>query len=379
MEDLDKLNDIADNINGKSFCALGDGAAAPIVSSLKYFRAEYEQHIERRGLPLRPGPLHRLGRHVPLRRHTRDQSTTSAPSAGRRRRQCRPRTWSPSPSTASRSPSPRAPWSSGPPNCSASRSRASATTRCSTRSAPAGSASSRSRASASRWPPAPSPAPTAWWSRTQLTSPVAEKAQRGVMELLLINHPLDCPVCDKGGECPLQNQAMSRRRAGLPVRGQEAHLREAGADLRAGAAGPRAVRAVRALHPVQQADRRRPDDRAAGARRAPAGGHRRRATRSSRTSPATPSRSARSARSPRPPTGSGPGPFDLVSSPSVCEHCAGGCATRTDHRRGKVMRRLAANDPRGQRGVAVRQGPLRLPLRAAPRAADPPAGPRRRR
>jgi len=44
---------------------------------------------------------------------------------------------------------------------------------------------------------------------TQLTSPVAEKAQRGVMEFLLINHPLDCPVCDKGGECPLQNQAMS--------------------------------------------------------------------------------------------------------------------------------------------------------------------------
>ncbi|MCZ9338254.1 molybdopterin-dependent oxidoreductase, partial [Streptomyces sp. TRM76130] len=38
-------------------------------------------------------------------------------------------------------------------------------------------------------------------------------------------------------------------------------------------------------------------------------------------------------------------PFDLVSSPSVCEHCAGGCATRTDHRRGKVMRRLAGNDP----------------------------------
>lgn len=45
--------------------------------------------------------------------------------------------------------------------------------------------------------------------KTQLTSPVAEKSQRGVMELLLINHPLDCPVCDKGGECPLQNQAMS--------------------------------------------------------------------------------------------------------------------------------------------------------------------------
>src|ERR1700756_4602308 len=42
--------------------------------------------------------------------------------------------------------------------------------------------------------------------RTQNTSESADKAQHGVMELLLINHPLDCPVCDKGGECPLQNQ-----------------------------------------------------------------------------------------------------------------------------------------------------------------------------
>ena len=48
---------------------------------------------------------------------------------------------------------------------------------------------------------------------TQLTSAVAEKAQRGVMELLLINHPLDCPVCDKGGECPLQNQALANGQA----------------------------------------------------------------------------------------------------------------------------------------------------------------------
>lgn len=43
---------------------------------------------------------------------------------------------------------------------------------------------------------------------TQATSPVAAKAQAGTMEFLLINHPLDCPVCDKGGECPLQNQAL---------------------------------------------------------------------------------------------------------------------------------------------------------------------------
>jgi NADH-quinone oxidoreductase subunit G len=40
-------------------------------------------------------------------------------------------------------------------------------------------------------------------------SPATKKAQDGVLEFLLINHPLDCPVCDKGGECPLQDQTMA--------------------------------------------------------------------------------------------------------------------------------------------------------------------------
>jgi len=40
-------------------------------------------------------------------------------------------------------------------------------------------------------------------------SPTAVKARRGVMEMLLINHPLDCPICDQGGECDLQDQAMA--------------------------------------------------------------------------------------------------------------------------------------------------------------------------
>jgi NADH-quinone oxidoreductase subunit G len=71
------------------------------------------------------------------------------------------------------------------------------------------SAWSRWRASASRSPPAPAPVTDGMVVKTQLTSPIAEKAQRGNLEFLLINHPLDCPVCDKGGECPLQNQTMS--------------------------------------------------------------------------------------------------------------------------------------------------------------------------
>ncbi len=43
----------------------------------------------------------------------------------------------------------------------------------------------------------------------ETNSPMVRKARRGVMEFLLINHPLDCPICDQGGECDLQDQAMA--------------------------------------------------------------------------------------------------------------------------------------------------------------------------
>lgn len=52
--DLDKLIDIVDNIAGRSFCALADGAASPILSSMKHFRAEYEKHLEIGGCPFDP-------------------------------------------------------------------------------------------------------------------------------------------------------------------------------------------------------------------------------------------------------------------------------------------------------------------------------------
>jgi NADH-quinone oxidoreductase subunit F len=53
-EDLDKLLDISDAILGKSFCALGDGAASPVMSSIKHFRDEYVAHVEGRGCPFDP-------------------------------------------------------------------------------------------------------------------------------------------------------------------------------------------------------------------------------------------------------------------------------------------------------------------------------------
>jgi NADH-quinone oxidoreductase subunit F len=52
-DDIQKLLDISDNIFGKSFCALGDGAAAPIISSIKFFRDEYIAHLSG-GCPFDP-------------------------------------------------------------------------------------------------------------------------------------------------------------------------------------------------------------------------------------------------------------------------------------------------------------------------------------
>ncbi|GHH78257.1 NADH-quinone oxidoreductase subunit G [Streptomyces sulfonofaciens] len=180
--------------------------------------------------------------------------------------------------------------------------------------------------------------------KTQVTSQVAEKAQRGVMELLLINHPLDCPVCDKGGECPLQNQAMAVGDADsrfegtkrtfekpVPISTQVLLDRERCVlcarctRFSNQIAGDPMIELLErgALQQVGTGDGDPFESYFSGntIQICPVG---------ALTSAAYRFRSR---------------PFDLVSSPSVCEHCAGGCATRTDHRRGKVMRRLAANDP----------------------------------
>ncbi|MBX4159098.1 hypothetical protein K4A07_18415, partial [Lactiplantibacillus plantarum] len=45
-------------------------------------------------------------------------------------------------------------------------------------------------------------------------TPMVRKAREGVMEFLLINHPLDCPICDQGGECDLQDQSVGYGRDG---------------------------------------------------------------------------------------------------------------------------------------------------------------------
>ncbi|MET9950261.1 NADH-quinone oxidoreductase subunit G [Streptomyces sp. NPDC006339] len=180
--------------------------------------------------------------------------------------------------------------------------------------------------------------------KSQLTSPVAEKAQHGVMELLLINHPLDCPVCDKGGECPLQNQAMSHGQAESRFEGvKRTYEKPVAISTQVLLDRERCVlcaRCTRFSNQVAGDPMIELIERGALQQVGTGEGDPFESYFSGNTIQICPVGALTSAayrfRS---------RPFDLVSSPSVCEHCAGGCATRTDHRRGKVMRRLAAEDP----------------------------------
>ncbi|KKF02213.1 NADH-quinone oxidoreductase subunit G, partial [Mycolicibacterium obuense] len=180
--------------------------------------------------------------------------------------------------------------------------------------------------------------------RTQLTSEAADKAQHGVMELLLINHPLDCPICDKGGECPLQNQAMAHGRSETRFEGIKRTFPK-----------PIAISSEVLLDRercVLCARCTRFSDQIAGDRFIDL--LERGASQQVGIATGEPFQSYFSGNTVQIcPVGALTGtayrfrarPFDLVSSPSVCEHCASGCAQRTDHRRGKVLRRLAGDDP----------------------------------
>ncbi len=180
--------------------------------------------------------------------------------------------------------------------------------------------------------------------RTQLTSPVAEKAQRGMMELLLVNHPLDCPMCDKGGECPLQNQAMTAGQGETRFHGPKRTFpKPIALSAQVLLDRERCIQCARCTRfadqiagdPLIDLFERGPQEQVGAADGAPFDSYF-----SGNTVQICPVGAL---------TGASyrfrARPFDLVSTPSVCEHCASGCRQRTDHRRGVVSRRLAGNDP----------------------------------
>ena len=179
--------------------------------------------------------------------------------------------------------------------------------------------------------------------KTQLTSPVADKAQKGVMELLLGNHPLDCPVCDKGGECPLQNQAMSNGRADARLDGYKRTF-EKPISISSSVLldRERCVLCARCTRFSEQI-----------ASDAFITLNERGALQQVGIYENDPFKSYFSGNTVQIcPVGALTGasyrfrarPFDLVSTPSACEHCASGCDMRTDVRRGKTLRRLAGDD-----------------------------------
>ncbi len=179
--------------------------------------------------------------------------------------------------------------------------------------------------------------------RTQLSSDVADKAQQGIMEFLLMNHPLDCPVCDKGGECPLQNQAMSNGRGESRFDGvKRTYPKPIAISSQVLLDRERCVLCARCTRfsdqvagdPFIELLERGALQQVGIYEDEPFESYF-----SGNTIQICPVGALTSAdyrfRA---------RPFDLVSTPSACEHCASGCALRTDHRRGAVQRRLAGED-----------------------------------
>ena len=180
--------------------------------------------------------------------------------------------------------------------------------------------------------------------KTQLSSPIADKAQHGNLEFLLINHPLDCPICDKGGECPLQNQALShgyaesrftdlKRTFPKPINispnvlldRERCVLCARCTRFSEQIAGDPFIALVErgALQQVGIYEKEPLESYFSG--------------NTIQICPVGALTSADYRFRAR--------PFDLVSTPSISEHDACGSAIRVDHRRGAVMRRLAGDDP----------------------------------
>jgi NADH-quinone oxidoreductase subunit G len=180
--------------------------------------------------------------------------------------------------------------------------------------------------------------------RTQHSSEAADKAQHGVMELLLINHPLDCPMCDKGGECPLQNQAMSNGRPDTRFEDvKRTFTKPINISSQVLLDRERCILCARCTRFSEQIagdpfiemlERGALQQVGIYANEPFESYFSGNAVQICPVGALTGSSYRFRAR-----------PFDLVSSPSVCEHCASGCSQRTDHRRGKVLRRLAGDEP----------------------------------
>ncbi len=176
------------------------------------------------------------------------------------------------------------------------------------------------------------------------SNPTVAKHQSGMIEFLLINHPLDCPICDKGGECPLQNQAMSHGRGETRYEGvKRTYAKPTHINAEIVFDRERCIlcqRCTRFSEQISGDDFISLSERGAFSQvgeyadqpyASYFGGN------IIQICPVGALTSADYRFQSR--------PHDLVSTQSSCEHCASGCELRVDHRHFQVKRRLAGNEP----------------------------------
>jgi NADH-quinone oxidoreductase subunit G len=180
--------------------------------------------------------------------------------------------------------------------------------------------------------------------RTQFTSEQAREAQEAVLEFLLLNHPLDCPICDRGGECPLQDQALAfgpgESRYIEPKRTYEKPI----------ALSPLVAldreRCVLCARCTRFCDQISGDrfielfERGAAEQVSIAPGEDFRSPFSGNTIQICPVGALTAV-----PYRFVARPFDLATADSICPHCSAGCNIRVDVRRGEVVRHLARDNP----------------------------------
>ncbi|MGH2683268.1 MAG: NADH-quinone oxidoreductase subunit NuoG, partial [Actinomycetota bacterium] len=179
--------------------------------------------------------------------------------------------------------------------------------------------------------------------RTQHSSEMARKAQVGQLEFLLINHPLDCPVCDRGGECPLQDQALAHGP------GESRYVDPKRVWTKPLSLSPlvlldreRCVLCTRCTRFCDQISGERfieMFDRGAAEQVAIAPGEDFRSPFSGNTVQICPVGALTSTM-----YRFASRPFDNRSGDSVCPHCACGCSLRVDVRNGRVVRHLARDN-----------------------------------
>ncbi|MGZ6544627.1 MAG: NADH-quinone oxidoreductase subunit G [Actinomycetota bacterium] len=178
---------------------------------------------------------------------------------------------------------------------------------------------------------------------TQNTSPQVQDAQVANLEFLLLNHPLDCPICDRGGECPLQDQALAFGPGeSRYIEAKRTYPKPLALSPLVGLDRERCVLCARCTRFCDQISGDRfieLFDRGAAEQVSIAPGEDFSSPFSGNTVQicpvgaltATPYRFV--AR-----------PFDLSSVDTICPHCSAGCNIKLDMRRGEVVRQLARNN-----------------------------------